>query len=130
MLTMHTQTPNYRVEADNINLIAQMYHGRAKKSTWRYRFKSLEQMNNYIAAEIAKFERWMLAKAERKAQIKANAETLRAAIKVGSVFCHSWGYEQTNINFYQVVAIKGKSTLIIREIAKHSVRQTGWASDE
>lgn len=36
---------------------------------------------------------------------------------IGDVFSTSWGYEQTNVNFYQVIAKKGKSTLVFREIA-------------
>lgn len=36
-------------------------------------------------------------------------------IKVGDIFYHSWGYEQTNIDFYQVIAVTAK-TVSIREI--------------
>ena len=42
---------------------------------------------------------------------------------VGTVLVSSWGYEQTNIDFYQVVAHKGKATVVIREIAQDSVPQ-------
>jgi len=38
-------------------------------------------------------------------------------VHVGDLFYDSWGYEQTNIDFYQVVALKGKATAIIRKIA-------------
>ena len=34
---------------------------------------------------------------------------------VGSIFASHWGYEQTNVDFYQVVEVKGKSVMI-REI--------------
>lgn len=39
-------------------------------------------------------------------------------VKIGDIFSSSWGYEQTNVNFYEVVGKKGKSTLIMREIAQ------------
>ncbi len=39
-------------------------------------------------------------------------------VRVGDLFFDSWGYEQTNIDFYQVVELKGKATAIIRELAK------------
>ena len=42
-------------------------------------------------------------------------KTPKHNIKVGDIFYHSWGYEQTNIDFYQVVAITAK-TVSIREI--------------
>jgi len=35
---------------------------------------------------------------------------------LGAVFCSSWGYDQTNVNFYQVVALKGKKTVILQEL--------------
>ena len=37
-------------------------------------------------------------------------------VHVGDLFYDSWGYEQTNIDFYQVVGLKGKATAIIRKI--------------
>ena len=35
---------------------------------------------------------------------------------LGKVFYSSWGYDQTNVNFYQVVALKGKKTVILQEL--------------
>lgn len=37
-------------------------------------------------------------------------------IRVSDYFVHIDGYEQTNVNFYQVVAVTGKSTVKIRAI--------------
>ena len=34
----------------------------------------------------------------------------------GSILYASWGWEQTNINFYQVIERKGAKTLILREV--------------
>lgn len=38
-------------------------------------------------------------------------------VEVGQVFVASWGYEQTNIDFYQVVGVTAKS-IKLRPIAK------------
>jgi hypothetical protein len=35
-------------------------------------------------------------------------------VKVGSIFVCSWGYDQTNIDFYEVVAKSGKATVKVR----------------
>ena len=43
--------------------------------------------------------------------VKENNEGL-----LGKVFQSSWGYDQTNVNFYQVVSLKGKKTVEVREI--------------
>jgi len=35
---------------------------------------------------------------------------------LGKVFYTSWGYDQTNVEFYQVVGLKGKKTVILKEL--------------
>ncbi len=37
-------------------------------------------------------------------------------ISVGDIFVSSWGYEQTNVTFYQVLSVHGKKTVTVREI--------------
>ncbi|QED72588.1 hypothetical protein FTV92_26515 (plasmid) [Escherichia coli] len=37
-------------------------------------------------------------------------------VSVGDVFVSSWGYEQTNVNFYQVISVHGKKTVTVREV--------------
>ncbi|EIE8009597.1 hypothetical protein LDW55_003780, partial [Escherichia coli] len=37
-------------------------------------------------------------------------------VSVGDVFVSSWGYEQTNVNFYQVISVHGKKTVTVQEI--------------
>ena len=49
-------------------------------------------------------------------------------VKVGDIFHYSWGYEQTNANYFQVVALKGTKQVIIREIAYKTTETTGLDS--
>lgn len=37
-------------------------------------------------------------------------------VKVGDLFYSSWGYEQTNVDFFQVVELVGKSSVRVREV--------------
>ena len=37
-------------------------------------------------------------------------------VKVGDIFSASWGYEQTNNDFFQVVALCGESSVRVREV--------------
>lgn len=37
-------------------------------------------------------------------------------VKVGDLFEMSWGYEQTNADFFQVVALAGASSVRVREV--------------
>jgi hypothetical protein len=45
---------------------------------------------------------------------------------VGTVLRSSWGYDQTNIDFYEVTRLIGKHSVEIRKIGAES-RETGWA---
>lgn len=50
---------------------------------------------------------------QRKQQPTTNAD----GVHIGDLFYGSWGYEQTNVDFFQVVGLKGKHTAILRRIA-------------
>lgn len=45
-------------------------------------------------------------------------------VSIGSIFYSSWGYDQTNVNFYEVVGLTGASVKV-REVAKTFVEQNG-----
>ena len=59
-------------------------------------------------------------KASRAAEQIARRKNLKASDywAVGDVLYNSWGYEQTNIDWYQVVEVKAKS-ILIRPIHKN-----------
>lgn len=38
------------------------------------------------------------------------------SVTIGDIFASSWGYEQTNVNFYQVISLHGKKTVTVRKI--------------
>lgn len=40
-------------------------------------------------------------------------------LQVGDVVRCSWGYDQTNVNHYQIIALIGKRTVEVRELAEH-----------
>jgi hypothetical protein len=40
-------------------------------------------------------------------------------LKVGDVVRSSWGYDQTNVNHYQITKLIGKRTVEVRELAEH-----------
>lgn len=47
------------------------------------------------------------------------------AVNVGDIFVSSWGWEQTNIDFYKVVA-KTKARIKVVAIGKDRVSGDGW----
>lgn len=62
--------------------------------------------------------------------IKARAEKLEAmsirknhvhSCKVGDIFVASWGYDQTNVDFYEVVGVPTNKSVRVREIMAQKV---------
>lgn len=107
------------VYVDRARLCAQAYRGRAVRPTWNYLFRTSAQMEQEI-------ERFFLGLAAREEEKRKRAEERRAyvpALKPGDVLHTHWGYEQTNVEFFEVVAVKGKR-VTVREVAG-SVKETG-----
>lgn len=53
-------------------------------------------------------------------------------IKVGDIFYMSWGYEQTNVDFFRVKALRGKTQVILQEVSLAIVEEdeiSGMSSD-
>lgn len=48
-------------------------------------------------------------------KVKETPQTLHG-VKVGDLFSSSWGYEQTNVDFFQVVALVGARSVRVREV--------------
>ena len=51
-------------------------------------------------------------------------KTNKYGVQVGAVFSASWGYEQTNVDFFQVVELVGSASVRVREISPEIVRET------
>lgn len=53
-------------------------------------------------------------------------------VKVGDLFSCSWGYEQTNVDFFQVIALVGSKSVRVRQVAPKMVKQeavSGMSAD-
>ncbi len=87
------------------------FHGKANKPDWRHRFASLKQREGHI---VRHFER-------RRAHHVRMAEHRKEAnkphnLQVGHILRAMWGYDQTNIDYFQVTKVIGKTMVEIREI--------------
>lgn len=62
---------------------------------------------------------------ETKKQARAEAAVARkekaAQVKVGDIFVSSWGYEQTNVDFYRVVKLVGTATVVLQKLTNQVV---------
>lgn len=98
------------------------------KSEFNYRFNSDESRTKYFESVI-KAKQDSATKASAKSdRVKLLKEAFRKdpTVKAGDVFYDSWGYEQTNIDYYQVVAVKGLS-VTFRRIAA-SIKEDSFMS--
>ena len=87
------------------------------KNEFNLKFKSVERMYEYISGFIAGHLKAKEMREKRKEEAKVRAAEMSANVKVGDIFVDSWGYDQTNVDFYQVVAKPSAKTVIVREIA-------------
>jgi hypothetical protein len=98
--------------------------GKADRPAFNFSFRSADVRARWVAGWFVRMDdaaahRAKLA-AERKAKLAAPH-----GLKVGDVLYTSWGYDQTNIDYYQVVELVGKRSVVIREISCEVV-ETGY----
>ena len=90
------------------------FTGRAGKPAWSYAFRNEADLDKYVAAFVASAERSAAHKAKIKAERKAGPGV---TVRVGDVFSCSWGYDQTNVDYYQVTRVISDKTVEICKIA-------------
>lgn len=106
-------------KAVKTNYVAVIYQATPKgyyakeKIVFNYRFKSEEDREKYVNEYLAKFERYEKEKQERIEKRKEAQKNLVNPYKVGDIFYDSWGYDQTNIDFYQVIGVSKKSVKLM-----------------
>ena len=93
---------------------------KATKPAAFYKFRSVEQREQWLASYVSNYETNQTARAEYRASKKAAASQNAQSVEVGTIFCHSWGYDQTNIDYYQVVKKSGQM-VEVRPIASAEV---------
>ncbi|MEC9434635.1 MAG: hypothetical protein VYD87_17150 [Pseudomonadota bacterium] len=102
------------------------FRGKAQKPAFRYQFLTEALRADYVGRFFAGVKASEDAKAKRKAKARAAAAKPHG-LAVGDVFYTSWGYEQTNVNFYQVVGLAGARTVELREIGKREEPGSAYA---
>lgn len=93
------------------------FSGRRSKPDFRFRYSSPERRE----AAIREFFANRQAQQARRVQRTANRK-----LQVGHILYGTWGYEQTNVDFYQVTALIGETMVELREIEGNTTQETGW----
>ena len=93
-------------------IYAMGFGGKRSKPDFHSRFGSEQSRADYVGNYIKGQEE----AAEYKAAQAAKRRAFEHTLKVGDILYSSWGYDQTNIDFYQVTAVVGKKSVKIRRI--------------
>lgn len=97
------------------------FFGKADKPAFQFRFEKPVNRTVYVAKWLQNMDEIQARRDKAKATRKAVLGAKQEALKVGDVLQCSWGYEQTNIDYFQVVELFGKRGVVIRKIACESV---------
>jgi hypothetical protein len=99
----------YTIECNEQELTAKCW--KTKKTgritvMFNYRFKTADTMTKYVTDYAKSIFSKMQLDQTRKTERAINKKN--HGIEVGQVYYNSWGYEQTNVNFYMVTSVKGQ----------------------
>jgi len=102
---------------DSPRLTLMIFRGDKTKPVANFYFHTSETREEYIAKAKAEVDKRAAVILKRKAAI---AEITNEDVPIGTIYVSSWGYEQTNIDFFQVVGHKGRTQIVLSPI--HGVR--------
>lgn len=94
------------------------FAGKANKPLWHYQFRSEASRQKQIDDTIES-RKSSLAYKQKQLEERRN---FKHGLQVGDILSSSWGYDQTNVNFYEVVEA-GDKEVTVREIAQKTVRE-------
>lgn len=112
------------MEKDNSAVIWAVF-GKAVKVAYYARYTDRETAMRVIERDY----HWQLERAANKAANRAEKKAFKTNLKVGAILVGTWGYDQTNVEAFQVLEVSesGKS-IKMRAVALRSEGETSWCS--
>ena len=129
-----TYTINHNTEFNSIEILFNSKPSEAVRSALkalRFRWHSVKKVW-YGYADEAATRKAIEQAAGSKPAAPAKEAANQYGVKVGDIFSASWGYEQTNVDFFQVVALVGKTSVRVREVSLEMIEEIptcGMAAD-
>ncbi len=126
-------TPSIKISDKNSDAVAYIYvnnsgspcaavfWGKRSRPEWDYHFASEDKRT----ASIVKSFSLRQQATDRKATAAKKRQAATRGVEVGHILYTSWGYEQTNINYYEVTALKGEKTAEVRKIGTKNAGEPG-----
>ncbi len=111
-------------------ILAKGFSGKRNKPDFYHNFGSVEKRDAHVAKFLEEADETFNRKAKAKVDAKAEKAALdcRVDLPVGTVLVQSWGWEQTNIDFFQVVEHVSRTKLKVQKIGATSVPHGGGYS--
>lgn len=103
-------------------LCVAIFKPRTIKPVYHYICKTQEQRANFIDKQ----KQYIIDENKRREQYLQKCEADKEKFKAGVILYTSWGWEQTNIDFY-LITERNKQTVTLQEIGQKRT-QDGWAS--
>ncbi len=94
---------------------AAMFGGKRAKPDKQFYYRSVEARDTAISEYFDSQK----AISEAKVTSRVTRNSFVHTLKVGDILRNSWGYDQTNVDFFQVVETVGQKSVQIRQIGGH-----------
>lgn len=107
-----------------VEYIAAGFSGKKDKADFYYRFSNKDKFDHYVDKYINAIKSDIESKLKYKEEKKNKAKAVYDNLNIGDVIYTSWGYDQTNIDFYQVTGKFGSNSLKIRELDDKDVTES------
>lgn len=96
-----------------------------QKPLFHIRFRSFARLIEFSNEWISNREAIKASEDKKKAIKKEALQKMEHNFKVGGILYDSWGWEQTNIDFYQIIEVNAKSLKIRRICSAYAENQSG-----
>lgn len=103
-------------EPEKVSYYAIAFWGSSGKPLFHYRYRTEPER----AERLRMFFKGLAEKAAYKAKLKAERDAAPRGLEVGDILVSSWGYDQTNIDYYEVTRLVGEKQVEIRMIGAMS----------
>jgi len=104
----------YYYDLDSSTPAAIIFIGKSKKPSKHLCFRTEERREEWTQDIFENVKANTEAKEARAAKDKAAKAEAADTVQVGDVFSSSWGYDQTNVDFYKCVAKRGQMLDVIK----------------
>ena len=108
--------------------LVKCWRGKAKNPFAFYSFRDDKNRRHWIEEQKSADDASQKARAERDFEQHGAKLSMRARMPVGSLLVSTWGYDQTNVDYYEVVK-RTAACAWIRPIESEIVRATGDMSE-